>query len=83
MTIEAHHAQLALAGWSVGDVRGTLGWYVYGTNGENVIHATAATQADALAAGARAGGGDRRTVTGPAGAAAVIGDRPVRRPRVS
>jgi hypothetical protein len=41
------HAQLALAGWPVGDVRGTLGWYVYGTNGENVIDATAATQAEA------------------------------------
>jgi hypothetical protein len=35
------------AGWSVGDVRGTLGWYVYGPNGENVVDATAATQAEA------------------------------------
>jgi hypothetical protein len=43
----AYHAQLALAGWSIGDIRGTLGWYVYGTNGENVIDATAATQAEA------------------------------------
>src|SRR5262245_16199903 len=37
----------ATAGWSVGDVCGTLGCYVYGTNGENFIDATAATQAEA------------------------------------
>lgn len=45
--IDAYHAQLSLAGWSVGDVRGTLGWYVFGRNGENVIDATGATQAEA------------------------------------
>jgi hypothetical protein len=45
--IDAYHAQLALAGWSVGDTCGTLGWRVYGTNGENIIDATAATQAEA------------------------------------
>ena len=47
LLIDVYHALLALAGWTIGDVRGTLGWYVYGRNGENVIDATAATQAEA------------------------------------
>jgi hypothetical protein len=61
--IDAYYAQLALAGWSVGDVRGTLGWYVYGGNGENVVDAMAETQAEVLAAGVRAGA-DRRDAAG-------------------
>jgi hypothetical protein len=55
--IDAYHAQLALAGWSVGDTRGTRGWYVYGRNGENVIDATAATPGRGVAVGVRAGSG--------------------------
>ncbi|HTK73876.1 MAG TPA: hypothetical protein VL371_01390 [Gemmataceae bacterium] len=45
--IDVYHAQLALAGWSTGDVSRTLGWYVWGQNGENLIDATAATQVEA------------------------------------
>jgi hypothetical protein len=37
VVIDACHAQLALIDWSVGAIRGMPGWYVYGTNGENVI----------------------------------------------
>jgi hypothetical protein len=45
LMIDVYHTQLALAGWSIGDICGTLGWYVWGRNGENVIDATAAAQA--------------------------------------
>jgi hypothetical protein len=35
------------AGWSVGEVATAAGWAVYGSNGENVVSATAPTQAEA------------------------------------
>lgn len=35
--VEESLQRLHAAGWSVGDVRTTLGWLVTGTNGENVI----------------------------------------------
>jgi hypothetical protein len=42
--IDEYHAQLTLAGWSVGGTRGTLGWHAYGRNGENVIELTGGGQ---------------------------------------
>jgi hypothetical protein len=44
--IEACHDRLHRAGWSIGEVGTSSGWLVAGTNGENVIDATATTQAE-------------------------------------
>ena len=44
---DAYFLQLHRAGWTVGEVKQGATWVVSGRNGENVIHTTGATQADA------------------------------------
>ena len=45
--VDESAVRLKRSGWSMGDVRTSTGWLVSGTNGENVIEARAATQAEA------------------------------------
>jgi hypothetical protein len=46
-SVDECHDRLRRAGWSVGEAAFGSCWLVSGTNGENRIHATAATQAEA------------------------------------
>jgi hypothetical protein len=46
-SVDDSFARLHRAGWSIAETGGAGGWLVIGTNGENVIHAEARSQAEA------------------------------------